>query len=296
MISDKNYKQEISLKEDSCYNRKIDDDLQKKFTHDLIEISSKPSKDYYNSYDVIREKYVKGFEDESKSSESKLALDESKKPFAILRRKTIMHTKNLVSNLRRNSIIITKNIFGKFWDIIVTPKYFSMYLKFLPLYIAINVIYYGSLFNIEKISTDIYTGTFMIFGSEFIGQIITLIVLPTSERKKLLYISLFINGALYFIAIFTENMFIRYLVVCGGSITITIAFIVIYTFAAETLDVEIKSTLTSLLSNSTCLFMMLFPFLLEIIPNIFVVFSFITFFSITMIGYFDETYKAVGIN
>lgn len=280
LISDKTYEQNFSLKDDinKFHNSSLEKNefLQKINKNDLSEVSEKNN---------IMKNSINFNEHKLQHKSSNIIFDKVN-----IKDKTA-ENKYYLEDLKKKTIFQIKNMIGPYIEIFKNPKYFWTYIKFLPIYITVNVIYYGQIFNVEKLSDDVYVTTFIIFIAEFIGEFIAGMIMHNSERKKILNLCLFVNGVLYFIAIFTENIYIRYLVTFGGSIFITIAFIALYIFAAESYDIEIKNSLTSLLSNSSCLFMIFFPYILKLLPNIFVIFSFICFSSMNMTRYFEETFK-----
>ena len=172
-----------------------------------------------------------------------------------------------------NTCNILNTILGPFKVIFVNKKHLMHFLKFLPLFITVSVIYNGQLFNVEKIIDNVYLGTIIVFSSELIGEILSGFILQNMERKKILSVGFFICGIFYFVAIFVNIPIIKISLLFINSILITLLFIVVYVFSAETFETEIKNSLGSLLTNSSTISFVIFQLLINVFPNIFIVFS-----------------------
>jgi len=261
LLSNKSFNKEFIFNSDNLYSNtntgSKNEFLQKIDKSTVIEISSKISND-------------------QKQNNTQINDYKDKKEKKMIKNDTDSSFQNILNSLHKNS----KVIFGPYMDILTSKTHILTYLKFLPIFITINVIYYGQLFNVEKLSGDVYIATFIIFSSELGGELIAAIILQYSDRKKVLFNCLICNGVLYFLAIFSNNVILRYFVTFGGSVSISVAFIAVYIYTAETFEVEVKNSMGALLNISSVLFMVFFPYIVELFPNIFVLFSSICFLSI----------------
>lgn len=180
-------------------------------------------------------------------------------------------------------------IFGPYFKIFMNKENIFTFLKFLPAYITVNLIYYGQLFYIEKISENVYLGIFIIYSSEITGDLLLTLYLHKTERKKAIYYCCILCAILYFIAHLFDHDILRMIMIFLGCIVLSFMYIVVYVIGAETFEIEIKTTMSSLLTNISCVALICFPYFVNAFGGIFFVFSLLCLITLSVNGYLKET-------
>lgn len=205
---------------------------------------------------------------------------------------TDFSNKNHLLNKKRtdneNTIENKKNPF----KIIFTErKNLILFFKFLILFFTIFMIYYGCIFNIEILFSDINSSTIILFVGEFIGEFSCGYILRNYERIKSIKISFIISGVIFFIITLIENEAIKIILFFIAIIFFSYNYIAIHVLSAETFDVEIKNTMINILSNSSCVFLIFFPSLIKYLPDVFLLFAISCLLSAFVLGGIKETFK-----
>jgi len=172
-------------------------------------------------------------------------------------------------------------ILGPYYDIFSSTRQIKIFFKFLPIFLCVYFIYFGQLFNIDNLDDDVYLASLVMFFSEILGEIISLVYITKFERKTLLYGTTLLTGCFYLLGFFFQNYkLIRLFSISGGTTLVSVAFIVLYLFLGENTDVEIKSSMISIL-NILCMILLFFvPDIIYWFKNLYALFAISCFSSI----------------
>lgn len=184
-----------------------------------------------------------------------------------------------------------RKLFGPYFEILMNKEHILSYFNFLPLYMTVNLIYYGQLFYIEKITDNVYFGTLIIFSSEITGEVLLIFYLHKTKRKQAIIFCSASAGIIYLIADLSDYDTIKLVLCFIGSVMISFMFIVAYVLSTETFDVGIKSTMNSLLSNSSYFAIICLPYIFLFFRSIFIFFAFLCFITLITSRSIKETFK-----
>jgi MFS family permease len=259
------------------YNINTDFDLKKKTNQNSTKnLMENLPKDYDYNYNYNKKR-------ESFNSIKSYFIQSS--PINIIKKKNNNDCKTLM-----------QTIFGPFKEIFENKKYTYEFLYMFPLFVTVNGNYFGQLLNIEKIAQNVYLGSLLLFIAEAIGEASIGYFLRFTERKKILtYVFLF-STINYSIVAFLNESLLSYFLIFLGNIATASLYITVYVFGVETFDVEVKNSMISLMNNSYCIYLMFLPYILKIIPNIFILFASCSFICYIIVPTFDETLKTSNSN
>jgi MFS family permease len=162
---------------------------------------------------------------------------------------------------------------------------------FLQLFITANMNYYGPLYNINLITENVYAGTTALFLGGSIGELICGYYMMYNKRIETMQIGYIILAISNFLLIFIPNGAFKIFIVLIVFLITSFVFVTTYIFTVESLEIEIKNSMLTLLSNGAALWLMILPYLVKIVPDIFYLFSGTCFISLFLIGTLKETYK-----
>lgn len=194
--------------------------------------------------------------------------------------------KKIFRSLKLRLIFLLQRTLGPYYEIFAEKNQLIILLKFFPLFLTANLIYYGVYFKIELISDNIYLATLLLFASEILGELLSGVLLNIAMRKTLIFGGFCFNAFLYILAMLYNCEFMNYIVILFGTFSISIVFVAIIVLSAETFEMRIKNTMCSLLCNLSNTFMIGFLFLTKFFPNIYFLFLIniiITLFALTFI-------------
>lgn len=185
------------------------------------------------------------------------------------------------------------SFFGPFEIIFSSKENLYKLGKFLILFLSIFMIYYGCTFNVEIIFDNIYIATAIFFSAEFLGQFICCYTLPYSGRISSMKICFGLSAIIFLLISLMgdEYVTLKLILFYFGILLISFNLTVIYILTTESFEVEIKNTVMSLLTNISCVFLMIFPKIIKIFPNISIIFSLSCLLSFYVLGDIKETYK-----
>jgi hypothetical protein len=186
----------------------------------------------------------------------------------------------------------SKNCFLITFEIIYEKKEkIFLTMKFLVLFLSIFMIYYGCTFNIEIVFDDVYIGTALFFSAELVGQYLCCYILPYYGRVISMQVTFGLSAIIFLFMSIIGNGIIKLLLFYFGILFISFNITVLYILTTESFEVEIKNTVMSLLTNISCLFLMIFPKIIQIFPNVFILFSLSCILSFYVLRDIKETLR-----
>lgn len=188
---------------------------------------------------------------------------------------------NWKNNLRKKESVI-ESIFGPYILILKSNKNLVQFIQLLFIYLAMNLVFYGQLLNIERMDGNIYFNSFIIYIAEIIAEVLAGYILQIMQRRRLIAFCFLLSsifcGAIGFLE-GDENLTYRTAAIFANSFCCSISFISVYVYSAELFDTNVKSTLISLLSNISNLFMLVSPYLIELFATPFALFAIFSFIA-----------------
>ena len=156
--------------------------------------------------------------------------------------------------------------------------------------------YYGPLFNIELITENVYAGTTALFLGGSVGELLCGYYMQNNKRIETMKIGYVILCASNFLLIFIHDGPFKFIFVLIVFLITSFVFVTTYILTVESLEIEVKNSMLTLLSNSAALWLMILPYLVKIVPDIFYLFSGTCFISFFLVGTLKETYKNSDID
>jgi MFS family permease len=197
---------------------------------------------------------------------------------------------------RRIPDIKDNGILGPFKLIFGNQELIVNFFIFLQLFITANMNYYGPLFNVELIYDNVYVATTVLFIGGIIGEIACGFIMQSNERVKSLKIVYILLGVNDFLITLLPNGILRIILVFIGFVVTAFLFVLTLIFSTESFDVEVKSSMLTLLTNFSSLWLMVLPYILKFLPDIFYLFSFSCFISFFLVSSLKETYKKSDVD
>lgn len=182
-------------------------------------------------------------------------------------------------------------IFGPYKILFRTRELLFKFFLVLINMVVIFTIYYGPLYNIEYIMDDIYLATLLIYLSESLGLIFAGFVLQYYGRKKIIVIGYLINLLIYFALCIFDLEYLKIVLIFFAFMTTSISATTNIIFINESFNVEVKNSVVSLSVNISCVFLMFLPYILRLLPNIFILFFTVCIFGLMAIYQMKETLK-----
>lgn len=261
------------------------------FCSDNLTIDEKDIKDNSNKNEGIQELISKEKEKIQKETKFQMLQDlkkgkEEDISFSDNLRKHSSHFYRL-----RKFCSIFDKLLGPYLVIFKEMEYLTTFIKFLPLFVTVHIIYYGQFFYIDKISENIFLGNLVIYSSEITGELLSTFYLHHTKRKQAISIGCLISSVMYFIGFIANIEIIRIIFCFFGCIIFSFLFVTMYVISAETFEVKIKSSMISLLKNVSGVFLIFMPFLVKTFGDIFFLFSCFSFVTFLANRFIKETLR-----
>jgi hypothetical protein len=192
---------------------------------------------------------------------------------------------------RRIPDVKDNGILGPFKLIFGSQELIVKFFIFLTLFITANMNYYGPLFNVEVIYDNVYVATTVLFVGGIIGEVACGFIMQSNERVFSLKIVYLVLGVNDFLITLLPNGILRIILVFIGFVITAFLFVLTLIFSTESFDIEVKSSMLTLLTNFSSLWLIVLPYILKFLPDIFYLFSFSCFISYFLVSTLKETYK-----
>lgn len=163
-------------------------------------------------------------------------------------------------------------------------------LKTSLVYITIVFIYFGQLFYIEELPGNLYFNLSVIFIAEVISDSFGGILLQRFNRKQILIYLFIVISFLLFIVLISTNHVIILIAVCLIAFSVAITFIAFLVYMSELMDINVRSTSISIVTNCSSLFIIISPYVIKIFYNsAYLTFLFLSFICLLNVMILKDT-------
>jgi len=258
----------------------------------------------FNDIKILDKKLVIGIQEDPQRSEQlknienfvnedEVSVNRVKNRYNSEKQLFLNNSLNLMSNKSYEKIpeINNSGIFGPFKLIFENKELTIKFLIFSQLFITVNMNYYGPLLNIELLMDNVYFATFILFLAEFIGETLCGYLLQNNLRIRSMKIGYFSSGFLYLIVSFLDNGVLKIFLLFIAFIITSFLFIATFILTAESFEVEVKNSMLTLTSNLSSIWLIILPYLIKLVPDIYFLFSGSSLISFFLIDTIKETYK-----
>ena len=163
------------------------------------------------------------------------------------------------------------------------------------LFFSVFFLFYGLLFNLDKIEGDLYLHNLIMYVSEMIAELNTGYILSRYKRiptfiaiNSLSFICclvlIYFDGAVANIALFAFSFFL------------SMSFVLVFCYTAEVFEPGIRNASTSLGMLMGSLSLILMPYILSFFSSTFLVFLILLFIKIVILMRLKETWIDNKIN
>ncbi len=210
------------------------------------------------------------------------------------------YSKNTINNLIRQKENYFKKVMNLFFRRYMRPLHaiFSnnYHRKFVykatPLYISVNLVFYGLFYKLENVIDNVYFSNLIFFCGELIGKVYSnTYAFNNSERKRVVLCALLTNSFLFFLSLFSDSYIFRAFVLFCSTFLITIIHEGINLLLTESFENDIRNNLIMSLSLSSNSSLILFILLINQSKNVVFVFFLLCVIAIFSLKIQRETYK-----
>jgi MFS family permease len=187
-------------------------------------------------------------------------------------------------------------IFGPYVLVFISYRNMNQLALMLVIYLAMNLVFYGQLLNIEKLEGNIYFNTSVVYIAEIIAEVSAGYLLQRLPRKGLITFCFGLSTFFCFAVsgLSEEYGALRTCAIFINSFAISVSFISVYVYSAELFSTNVKSTMLSLLSNLSNLFMLITPYLIELFASPFLLFAIFSGIATLNASILKETKKGTS--
>lgn len=203
--------------------------------------------------------------------------------------KNFNYYKNLTVKYKLRTYYI--KIFKPIHSVLSNNLHRKFICKILPIYIVVNLIFYGLFYKLENIIENVYLSNLIFFGAELIGKIYSNVVFTNSERKRVIFFAFLIISFLLFLGFFSKNYLLRAFLLFIATLLITITHEGINILLCESLEKKIKNDITMTLSIFSNITLILFMILINKSDQMIIIYFILCVISFFMLKYPRETYK-----
>jgi MFS family permease len=163
--------------------------------------------------------------------------------------------------------MLLQNTPGPYLISFKSSKTTKNFLKLVLIYLSMNLTYFGQILNIEKVSGNFFFNNLIVYIGEIIAELSSVFLMNKYKRVELIFGCFAISTILSFFINILEaySMFpvVMTITILLNSYFISVVFVVVYTYAVEIFDPDVKNTMNCLLDNLSNIFMIFSPPLLE---------------------------------